>query len=321
MTSSPLLSTVSVTHIPADCGCMIPGTSKAPEAFRAAGLITKLNRVGIATEEHHALGSPARYSVTDFGLGSVRNLSLNVDVCSRVYATLASSISASSEFFPPFHLVIGGEHCQLQPVLAALARSQRYSRKGIGLICINTDLDLSSPTDADSHGYFASMVTTYLLQLPGSLKEMEQYSRPDGRALCDACNMFFLGTSTSNSGNKPEHISYILDHGFEVISSKALASGPEGAARSALAYFQDEVDAIFVHLDVDSIDARLFPLANVPSFTGIGFEEMMRAVSVLVRSQMVCGLMITEVNPDHDPELEMVTRLTDNIVEMLSKRE
>lgn len=192
--------------------------------------------------------------------------------------------------------------------------------KRIGLIYIDADLGLTSPTDADSTGYFAGMTTIHLLQLPGSLVAVRQYcNRRNGRPVCDAGNMVFFGTNMENPGNRREHFGYLFDNGFKVISSKTVASEPEAAARTALAYM-NEVDVVFVHLDVDSIDPRLFPLANVPNFTGVGFETMIRALEILVDSRKVCGLMVAEVNPDHDPGGQMVTRLTDSIVEMLGSR-
>lgn len=314
-------SIVSVTYFPADCGSIIPGKSKAPEAFRTAGLISKLQTAGLAPiEEHHALAAPARYSVADFTIGSVRNKALNLEACERAFATISANLSATSTSAPPFQLVIGGECCQLPAVLSAISKSPVYMNKRIGLVYIDADLDLTSPTDTDSTGYFAGMTMTHLLQLPGALDAMKQFSRPNGKPVCDASNTVFFGTNMENPGNRREHLGYLFDNGFKLISSKSVASEPESAARAALAYMQEKVDVIFVHLDVDSIDPRLFPLANVPNFTGVGFETMMLALSVLMESEKLCGLMIAEVNPDHDPELEMVASLTDGIVGMLGSR-
>ena len=165
------------------------------------------------------------------------------------------------------------------------------------------------------------MTATYLLQLRGSLAELRCYSdRYDESPVCDAGNMIFFGTNMANPENRPEHFGYLFDLSFKVISSKAVASQPETAARTALAYLQSMVHVIFVHLDVDSIDPRLFSLANVPNFTGVGFDTMMRALSVLLHSPKVCGLMVAEVNPDHNPGNGMVTRLTNSIVGMLASR-
>lgn len=75
-----------------------------------------------------------------------------------------------------------------------------------------------------------------------------------------------------------------------------------------------------VHLDVDYIDPGTFPLANVPNFTGVTFEEMARALEVFLGSNKVKGLTVAEVNPDHHPGLDVAERLTNQVVGMLAAR-
>ena len=86
------------------------------------------------------------------------------------------------------------------------------------------------------------------------------------------------------------------------------------AATAALTFLEERVDVIVVHLDVDSIDPRMFPLANVPNYTGIDFDQMMQALGVILGSEKVGGLVIAEVNPDHDPGLKMTKQLVGVIV-------
>jgi arginase family enzyme len=80
---------------------------------------------------------------------------------------------------------------------------------------------------------------------------------------------------------------------------------------------EDKVDYIFVHLDVDAIDATAFPLANIPNRTGAGFEQVMTAMKIFLGSPKLCGLCVAEVNVDHDPGLKMTTMLVDELVKGL----
>ena len=64
-------------------------------------------------------------------------------------------------------------------------------------------------------------------------------------------------------------------------------------------------------------DAGTFPLANVPNFTGVEFEVMMRALKVFLGSPKVAGLTIAEVNPDHDPDFLMIEKLASHVADML----
>ena len=99
-----------------------------------------------------------------------------------------------------------------------------------------------------------------------------------------------------------------------------VARQPVDRAEEALEWLQDRVDHILVHLDVDVIDASLFPLANVPNRTGVDFDKIMQAVNVFISSEKACGLVIAEVNPDHDPGLKMTNRLVDEVVKILKAK-
>ena len=311
---------ISITYVPADCGSILPGKSKAPQAFRDVGIISKLKDAGLSTSEHYALDAPATFAAATFAPGGVRNEEINVSVCKRVRHTVSESLNSSNQ--PGFQLVLGGECAMLPAILSSFWHygASRSPPKSVGLIYIDADTDFASPTDPGSIGTFAGMNMAHLIRVPGALKSMDQFSRPSGEPVCDGSNTVFFGTNMSLPGNKPEHFKYLFDHNYKVVSSASVAREPEQRAREALEHLEEKVDIIFVHLDVDAIDPGLFPLANIPNFTGVKFEEMMRALKVFLDSPKVEGLAIAEVNPDHDPGLHMVERLTDEVVSMLKAR-
>lgn len=317
---------VAITYVPADCGSIIPGKSKAPEAFRSVGIVNKLLHAGIqVVTEHQALPEPAKYLTTSPSLGGVRNEELDVDVCRRVYYSLRDSFdgfSYNAHTVPSFQLILGGECCMLPGILAAFWRKAECHPppRRVGLIYIDADTDLASPTDSGSIGVFAGMNMAHLTGSPGALKSMEQFCRQSGQPVCDASNTVFFGLNMSLPSNKREHFAFLFDNNYKVVSSVSVAREPETRAREALNYLEDRVDFIMVHLDVDSIDPQMFPLANVPNLTGVGFEQMMQALKVFLGSEKVVGLTVAEVNPDHDPKLEMVERLAGQITEMLGAR-
>jgi arginase family enzyme len=300
---------------------VIPGKSKAPKAFRDVGVVSQLRGAGISVSEHHALEQPANYAAVDFQPGSVRNEDMQISVCESVESSLRKSLGPHGQT-PPFQLVLGGECCMLPAILSAFwkrAYAQSPPRR-VGLVYIDADTDLSSPTDPDSTGNFAGMNMTHLVHRPGSLKRMKQFAQPNGDHVCDSSNMVLFGTNMSLPGNKREHFAYLFDNDYKVVTSSSIARDPEQRAMAALKYLEDRADIIFVHLDVDAIDPQMFPLANVPNFTGVEFPQMMRALKVFLGSDKVCGLSIAEVNPDHDPGLDMVKRLNAEIVGMLGAR-
>lgn len=189
-----------------------------------------------------------------------------------------------------------------------------------GLIYIDADTDLTSPTSPDSSGIFAGNNMTHLVRFPGALHSMQPFTRPSGERVCDASNTVLFGINMSLPRNNREHFACLFENDYKIIGSASSAHAPEERARVALKYFEERVDTILAHFDVDSVDPSMFPLANVPNFTAVTFEQMIRALRVFVGSRQVGGLTIAEVNPDYDPGLEMVERLTNQVVEMLAAR-
>lgn len=227
-----------------------------------------------------------------------------------------------AKFPDAFQLVLGGECCMLPTVLETF--QDQHEKRGLGLIYIDADTDMSGPNDPDWNGYFASMTMTQLMQRTGALKDDPGEEDPLFREeIADGKYTVLFGTNVGHPGNKPEHFAYLYQNGFRVFGSSEVASDPTGSARQALHHLSPtitDVNAIWVHLDVDSIDPGEFPLANVPNFTGIRFEQMMEALKIFLADERVLGLTVAEVNPDHDPDLHMTTRLVDAIVAMLGAR-
>lgn len=314
-------SSIDITYVPADCGSVIYGKSKAPAAFKRLGIANQLIAANVSTvEQHEALSVPANWQMTSFTAGSVRNESLNLDICNKVRDTLSANLSRQSRQ-PPFQLVLGGECCMLPGILSAFWSRGASLGQRVGLIYIDADTDLNAPSDPRSTGNLAAQTLTHLIGADGGLESMRAFSRPDGKPPCDASNTVLFGLNMSFPGNKPEHFDYLFDKQYRVIPSSAVADAPEKQAAAALEYLEAQgVDTIVVHLDVDAIDPGEFPLANLPNYTGVKFESMMKALGVMLTHDKAAGLSVAEVNPDHDPDLVMTQMLTRELTNMLSRR-
>ena len=68
-------------------------------------------------------------------------------------------------------------------------------------------------------------------------------------------------------------------------------------------------DGGLVYFDVDVLHTGLFPLANFPHFAGLTLEEVSVCLAEFGRGEKFGGLVITEVNPDHDPDGRLVKAL------------
>jgi arginase len=134
---------------------------------------------------------------------------------------------------------------------------------------------------------------TQLMTRPGALsgdsEDAMDSALPDEK-LCDYANTVFFGTNLLLPGIRREHLVFLNDEYSKVISSQAAAAHPEGWAQETLQHLErNQVEAVWVHPDIESVDPGEVPLANVPNFTGVTFQSMMQALKVSMASAKVVG--------------------------------
>lgn len=312
--------TINVINVASDVGSIYAGKSRAPAAFRSAGLQQKLKDAGWVINEQDTFGgSPAGWTSSDRKPNGARNEARVVESCKRVSETVASALRKGGE--DTFQLILSGECLYCPAILSAYSRNfVPGTGKKVGLVYIDADSDLHTPGDLSSSGNIAGMTLTHLTLRDGCLDSMRQFSRPDGSAVVDAENIVLFGLNENSETNKREHLGWLFDNSFRVVTSAAVQREPERRAQQALHWMEERVDQIIVHLDVDVIDPGEFPLCNVPNWTGLGFDECMASVGVFLGSEKCVGLSLAEVNPDHDPELKMTRRLVDKVFYSLQCR-
>src|SRR5256712_9471035 len=86
---------------------------------------------------------------------------------------------------------------------------------------------------------------------------------------------------------------------------------PVALAGEALARLEERARAIAVHFDVDVMDSVEIPLADWPHYDALSFGDAMRCLSVFVGSPKLAALVVTEINPDHDPDGLLVRQFID----------
>jgi arginase len=337
---------VCITYVPCDIGSLIPGKSKAPKAIQEAGLVNKLTKNGLKVmAENHPLQEPARWKwaaddrdSNDDKPSAVRFEEENVRVNEMVRDSLLSSLKqneGNAIATTPFQLIIGGECSMLPGIMSAfdLHCSQLNDGgdyKKVGLIYIDADLDLATP-ETTKTGTFAGMTMTHLLEPHRGVNGLRYQflhntaTEKNVGPLCDKSNTVFLGTnlvpSVGNSPNSMADLAYVFDNQLRLIPNTAVKENPKKCAQDALSYLKlQQVDVIFVHLDVDSIDSAMFPLANILNYTGVREGKMFTMLMHLLVDERVAGLSIGEVNPDHDADGKMVGVLVDGIVQAMKVR-
>ena len=97
-----------------------------------------------------------------------------------------------------------------------------------------------------------------------------------------------------------------------------LAASPVETARRALSAV-GPAGPLLVHFDVDVIDSGELPLANFPHYdSGVTAAAAFACLRELCQAGAPSGLVLTEVNPTHDPSGDLLSRYIDGVIGALA---
>ena len=287
---------VSVLGVPTSAGSHNPGQEKAPAAWRAAGLIGELQAAGLDVEDRGDLeATPYRPVEPDGGL---RDTDRVAEVIRRVAAEVAAIRAAGR-----LPLVLGGD-CTI--TLGALD-----GFGGGGLVYFDGDADLTTP-ERSASAVADTMGMTHMLGggSPRLARLGSRYPllRP-GQVV-----LFGFDPAELDTGEWTELVSRHL----YAAPAPAVRADPAGEAQRARGYLDRRSVSYLVHFDVDVLHTGLFPLANYPHFAGLTLDEVSACLNEFARGDRFGGLVITEVNPDHDPSGQLLRALTARVVRALA---
>jgi len=290
------LRRVSVLGVPTSAGSHNPGQEKAPAAWRAAGLIDDLQAAGLDVEDRGDLeATPYRPVEPDGGL---RDADRVAEVIRRVAAEVAAIRAAGR-----LPLVLGGD-CTI--TLGALD-----GFGGGGLVYFDGDADLTTP-ERSASAVADTMGMTHMLGggSPRLARLGSRYPllRP-GQVV-----LFGFDPAELDTGEWTELVSRHL----YAAPAPAVRADPAGEAQRARGYLDRRSVSYLVHFDVDVLHTGLFPLANYPHFAGLTLDEVSACLNEFARGERFGGLVITEVNPDHDPSGQLLRALTARVVRALA---
>jgi arginase len=289
---------VSIIGVPTTAGSHNPGQEKAPAAWRAAGLVDGLREAGLDVEDRGDL-PVARFRPVE-PVDGLRDVERVIAVAQQVAGEVAAIRDEGR-----LPLVLGGD-CTI--TLGVLAGSGET-----GLVYFDGDADLSTPERTDS-AVADTMGMTHMLgggspALAG-LGSRRPLLRPDQVVL------FGFDPAELDTRQWTELVSRHL----YAAPAPAVRADPAGQARAALGYLTRRTSSYLVHLDVDVLHTGLFPLANFPHFAGLTLDEAGVCLGEFTGNEKFGGLVITEVNPDHDPDGELIRALAQVVTEALVAR-
>jgi arginase len=270
--------------VPSSAGAHGPGQEKAPSSLRDAGLLGALRESGLTVDDLGDL-PPVRFE-PDTRNRKQQSLAQVVAVVNRVAAAVEA---ARQRGLVP--LVLGGDCTITLGVVAGLLRGQT----DLGLIYFDGDADLTTP-DTTHSGIFDSMGVAHLIG--DGAAELSRIGPRYPLLPEDRIALFgFHPYEIEPKEQQRLEASAMWRYPVTAMDDRAVELAAE-----ALARLEQRSAAIAVHFDVDVMDSAEIPLADWPHYDALSFGEAMRCLRVFTTSPKLAALVITEINPDHDPE-------------------
>jgi arginase len=274
----------TIIGVPSSAGAHHAGQELAPAALRAAGLLERLAAAGVTVTDAGDL--PGAVFEVDSEHPRARNLAAVTRVAREVAAAVADVVARGTRL-----LVVGGDCTITLGVVAGLRRSA----PGVGLAYVDGDADLYA-LDSEFSGILDAAGIAHLLGL--GAPELNGF---------DGTPPLLEGSSIAMIGCDPREVTaegrkFIADAGISFGTAEELSAYPEGEARRALSALATGDSRVIVHFDVDVIDSGDLPLGNFPHYgSGVRLEHAVRCLRVLLADPRCAALVLTEVNPTHDP--------------------
>jgi arginase len=203
-------------------------------------------------------------------------------------------------------LVIGGDCTLTLGVVAGLLRRQPE----LGLIYFDGDADLTTPETTHS-GVFDSMGVAHLIG--EGAPELAHVGPRFPLLTPDRIALFGFQPYEV----EPRELLLLKESAIPQYPVTSLDDRPVEFAAEARARVEERAQAVAVHFDVDVMDSAEIPLANWPHYGALSFGDAMRCLSIFVGSPKLAALVVTEINPDHDPDGLLVRQFVDAFADAL----
>jgi arginase len=279
---------------PSSAGAYSPGQERAPQALRAAGLLTSLAERGITVHDRGDV--PGERWRIDRRNPRAMNAESATATARAVADQVADGLADGAAI-----LVLGGD-CTVE--LGTVAGASVGS-EAVGLIYIDLDTDLNTP-DSVTDGALDWMGVAHMLGLDGTVPMLAGLGLRTPMLRPDQVLLFADDNSTAFERR------IIEERRIAEVRFADVVADPAGAARGVVEGWARGFERLLVHVDVDVLEYLDLPIAeNTRRNVGLRFAHLVAALRELVAAPNWVALTICEVNPDHG-ELDGSTLRTFN---------
>jgi len=270
--------------IPLDLGAKNLGVDVGPDAFRYAGIISKLTQAGLSITDQGNIISENREKL-DPGNPKLRYLSEIVRVSEELARQTEQAVRNSNKV-----IALGGDH---SICLGAVAGASAAVDNNIGLIYFDAHGDMNTDETTltgNIHGmHLASLLGFGAPELANVHGETVKVSKE---------NLLHIGGSDFDQAEleliKRENID-----AFTLFDLLTQSLGPLLPKIDALAA---RIPNIWISLDLDVIDRIYAPGAGMPNAKGITYREVATVAEYIGKKCNVIGVDVVEYNPLQDEE-------------------
>jgi arginase len=273
--------------VPSSAGAFAPGQEKAPQAMRQMGLVTALRAAGVAVVDHG--DSPIWRWRPDQTQPTAQNLAVVAEQARTTAARVREIVRIGQ-----IPLVLGGD-CTIE---LGVVTGHLPAQDRLALLYFDLHPDLNVPASV-LEGALDWMGVAHLLAIEGAADTLTRMGPRFPLLADDDLLLFATGPEQSTSWERE----IIERRGLHCIPVTEVRAAPEAAAAAALTQLTSRCDRFLVHFDVDVIDFTDAPLSeNTGRNQGVSFDQAFAALRVLLASERLAALTITELNPDHGEE-------------------
>jgi arginase len=290
---------VAVLGIPLDLGKDTVGTDKGPKAIHEAGLLNILKEVGCEVEDLGNIECPER-TMAPVGSPNVKYLDPILKVVEEASKIVEGKVLKGNKV-----VVLGGDNTIS---IGSISGASAALKGDLGIIWI------------DAHGDINTDETT----LSGNVHGMPI------AAVLGLGNPKLTGVHHVGRKVKPENVVYIglkdLDQAeidtirrekIPAITMLEIAGGGLQKAFEAIAALQTRVQAVWVCLDIDSMDEECAPGTPMATRGGLTYRESINLAKFIGKTCRVAGVDVSELAPDLDAENKTARLASELIVNYL----
>lgn len=288
-----------VIEAPSILGLKPTGVERLPDALKGANLLEQLGAEYAERIEAPPYNPERDKTTLLLNPQAIRSYSLN----------LAEAVT-SALLTNKFPLVLGGDCSILIGNLLALRRLGKY-----GLFFIDGHADFYQP-EASITGEVADMDLAIV-----SGRGPDVLTNIDGlKPLVQDKNIVLFGyrdaKEAAGYGSQDVRESDIYALDFEEAKRLGIVKAASNALDKLL---HEELEGIWIHLDVDVLDDAVMPAVEYRMMKGgLNFTELGELLKVLLKSDQVVGMDITIFNPSLDKDGSIARKLVSSVVEGLS---